>query len=219
MRAIAVVPVVLYHFGVWPFSGGYVGVDVFFVISGYLITSLIHGEMQDGRFSIVNFYERRVRRIFPALFAMLAVTAIASLIALFPNALIAFGKSLLATAVFVSNFQFWSEAGYFDAAASQKPLLHTWSLAVEEQFYLLFPGLLLLLRGADRKRLLASSRRDIARVPRAQHLGRTARAGFDVLSSPCPLLGVAAGKHSRDRRVRGAAFRGVETPCPRRGWC
>jgi peptidoglycan/LPS O-acetylase OafA/YrhL len=155
LRAIAVVPVVLFHFGVWPFSGGYVGVDVFFVISGYLITSLIHGEMQDGRFSILNFYERRVRRIFPALFAMLAVTAIAALVALFPNALIRFGKSLLATAGFVSNFQFWSEAGYFDAAASEKPLLHTWSLAVEEQFYLIFPGLLLLLRGADRKRLLA----------------------------------------------------------------
>jgi peptidoglycan/LPS O-acetylase OafA/YrhL len=155
LRVIAVVPVVLYHFGVRPFSGGYVGVDVFFVISGYLITSLIHGEMQDGRFSIVDFYERRVRRIFPALFAMLAVTAIAALVALFPNALIAFGKSLLATAGFVSNFQFWSEAGYFDAAASEKPLLHTWSLAVEEQFYLLFPGLLLLLRGASRKRLLA----------------------------------------------------------------
>jgi peptidoglycan/LPS O-acetylase OafA/YrhL len=154
LRAIAVAPVVLFHFGVRPFSGGYVGVDVFFVISGYLITSLIHGEMQDGRFSIVNFYERRVRRIFPALFAMLAVTAIAALVALFPNALITFGKSLLATAGFVSNFQFWSEAGYFDAAASEKPLLHTWSLAVEEQFYLLFPGLLLLLRGASRKRLL-----------------------------------------------------------------
>ena len=173
MRAIAVVPVVLYHFGVQPFSGGYVGVDVFFVISGYLITSLIHGEMQDGRFSIVNFYERRIRRIFPALSAMLAVTAIASLIALFPNALIAFGKSLLATAGFVSNFQFWSEAGYFDAAASQKPLLHTWSLAVEEQFYCFFRGCCFCC-AARSKAPADDPRRYIARVLRARHLGHSA---------------------------------------------
>lgn len=142
LRAIAVLPVVFYHYRVWPFSGGYAGVDIFFVISGYLITALIHAEMREGRFSVLKFYERRVRRIFPALFAILAATALAALILLFPRDLVRYAKSLLATAGFISNFQFWSEAGYFDAAAATKPLLHTWSLAVEEQFYLVFPWIL-----------------------------------------------------------------------------
>ncbi|MGB8365689.1 MAG: acyltransferase family protein [Rhizomicrobium sp.] len=155
LRAIAVLPVVFYHYGVWPFSGGYVGVDVFFVISGYLITSLIHTEMEERRFSVIDFYDRRIRRIFPALFAMLAVTTLAALVALFPDALVRFSETLPATAGFASNFEFVHKAGYFDVAASQKPLLHTWSLAVEEQFYLFFPGLLYLLRGANRERLLA----------------------------------------------------------------
>lgn len=142
LRAVAVLPVVFYHYRVWPFSGGYVGVDVFFVISGYLITALIHAEMRAGRFSVLNFYERRVRRILPALFAVMAAASASALIFSFPRELIQYAKSLLATAGFVSNFQFWSEAGYFDAAAATKPLLHTWSLAVEEQFYLIFPWML-----------------------------------------------------------------------------
>ena len=146
LRAIAVLPVVFYHYQVWPFTGGYVGVDVFFVISGYLITTLIHAEMAQGRFSILNFYERRVRRILPALFAVMAVASVAALVLLFPQDLVRYAKSVLATAGFISNFQFWSESGYFDAAAATKPLLHTWSLAVEEQFYLVFPWLLYALR-------------------------------------------------------------------------
>ena len=143
LRALAILPVVLFHYGLGPFRGGFVGVDVFFVISGYLITALIHGEMEDGRFSIVRFYERRVRRIFPALFAMLAVASVAAGIILFPYDLVRYAKSLLATAAFASNFEFWNEAGYFDVAAAGKPLLHLWSIAVEEQFYLLFPLVLL----------------------------------------------------------------------------
>jgi peptidoglycan/LPS O-acetylase OafA/YrhL len=155
LRAIAVLPVVLYHFGVAPFGGGFVGVDIFFVISGFLITTLIHAEMRENRFSLAGFYERRARRILPALFAVMAFTSIAALVLLFPDALVAYAKSLIATAAFVSNFQFWSEASYFDIGASQKPLLHTWSLAVEEQFYFVFPALLWLLRKTRERRLLA----------------------------------------------------------------
>ncbi len=143
LRAIAILPVVLYHFGVPGFSGGYVGVDVFFVISGFLITSLIYGEVTAGDFSLVRFYDRRIRRIFPALFAVLFATFLLAAVTLFPGALADFATSVAATAGFVSNFQFWSESGYFDVAADRKPLLHTWSLAVEEQFYFLFPPLMM----------------------------------------------------------------------------
>ena len=146
LRALAILPVVLFHYGLGPSRGGFVGVDVFFVISGYLIAALIHGEMQDGRFSIAKFYERRIRRIFPALFAMLAVVSFAAVLILFPYDLVRYAKSLLATAGFASNFEFWSEAGYFDVAGAEKPLLHLWSIAVEEQFYLLFPLVLLAFR-------------------------------------------------------------------------
>lgn len=146
LRAVAILPVVLYHYRLGPFGGGFVGVDVFFVISGYLITSLIHTEMVAGRFSIAGFYERRVRRIFPALFAMLLVATVIAFFVLFPEDFNRYAKSLLATAGFASNFEFWREAGYFDVAAQQKPLLHLWSIAVEEQFYLLFPPILLLAR-------------------------------------------------------------------------
>ncbi len=145
LRALAILPVVLFHYRVPHFDGGFVGVDVFFVISGYLITSLIAGEMNEGRFSIVQFYERRIRRIFPALFAMLAVATVAAFLLLFPADLVRYARSLFATAGFASNFEFWQESGYFDVASNQKPLLHLWSIAVEEQFYLLFPAFLLVL--------------------------------------------------------------------------
>lgn len=145
LRALAVVPVVLYHYGVPGFAGGYVGVDVFFVISGFLITSLIESEIGGGRFSLVHFYERRVRRIFPALFALLFVTAALAFTVLFPRAFVDYAKTVAATAGFLSNLAFWWQTGYFDVAAHQKPLLHTWSLAVEEQFYLLFPPLMILI--------------------------------------------------------------------------
>ncbi|HEY1838518.1 MAG TPA: acyltransferase family protein [Rhizomicrobium sp.] len=142
LRAIAVLTVVFYHFGIPPFTGGFVGVDVFFVISGFLITSLIHAEMAQKRFSVAQFYERRIRRIFPALFLVLIAASVLSLVVLFPDDLRHFAQSLEATVVFGSNFLFRNTAGYWDIAARHKPLLHTWSLAVEEQYYVLFPAIL-----------------------------------------------------------------------------
>ncbi|HEX3809434.1 MAG TPA: acyltransferase family protein [Rhizomicrobium sp.] len=146
LRAVAVVPVVLYHYGVTAVSGGFVGVDIFFVISGFLITSLIYTEIAEGRFSIVRFYERRIRRIFPALFAVLIATSAVAAVVLFPEDFRYYSESLFATVFFASNFEFWRESDYFATAAALKPLLHTWSLAVEEQFYLIFPLLLHFIR-------------------------------------------------------------------------
>jgi peptidoglycan/LPS O-acetylase OafA/YrhL len=145
LRAIAVVTVILFHAGFSAFRGGFVGVDVFFVISGFLITSIIISDKDTKTFSIVRFYERRARRILPALFLVLFACLIPAWLWLPPADMISFCKSLLAVSLFGSNFLFWSEAGYFDLAAELKPLLHTWSLAVEEQFYLIFPLLVALI--------------------------------------------------------------------------
>ncbi len=142
LRAIAVGAVVLFHAGVAPIRGGFVGVDVFFVISGYLITTIIAREALEGRFTVAGFYVRRVRRIFPALFYMLWAVGLVATLVLMPADYNEFGESVSATALFTSNLFFWIKSGYFDAAADIKPLLHTWSLAVEEQFYLLFPLLM-----------------------------------------------------------------------------
>ena len=144
LRALAVLPVILFHAGFEWFSGGYVGVDVFFVISGYLITSIIISEMVEKKFSIINFYERRARRILPALFFVMAISLPFAWLWLSPSDLKDFGQSLIAVSTFSSNILFWSESGYFDTAAELKPLLHTWSLAVEEQYYILFPIFLML---------------------------------------------------------------------------
>ena len=144
LRALAVVPVILYHAGLPGTSGGFLGVDVFFVISGYLITTIIISEIdQKGSFSLANFYERRARRILPALVAMSLMTLIIAPFVLTPDQLKDVGQSVFATAVFASNYFFYWEIDYFNPFASQAPLLHTWSLAVEEQFYLFFPLLLL----------------------------------------------------------------------------
>ncbi|WP_322890110.1 MULTISPECIES: acyltransferase family protein [unclassified Yoonia] len=143
LRAIAVLPVILFHAGFSAFSGGFVGVDVFFVISGYLITRILIDEMAQGHFSILRFYERRARRILPALFVVMLACLPFAYMWMLPSQLQAFGQSLIAVVFFGSNVLFWLEGGYFAAAAELKPLLHTWSLAVEEQFYLLFPVFLL----------------------------------------------------------------------------
>jgi len=158
LRAFAVVPVVLYHAGIPHFSGGYVGVDVFFVISGYLITSLIITEVDAGRFSLLHFYERRMRRIFPALFFVMACCAAFGWFVLAPNDFTQLGTSIFATSIFLSNVLFWRQSGYFDTSAAEKPLLHTWSLAVEEQFYVFFPlYLLLIAKWFPRHRLLVTA--------------------------------------------------------------
>ncbi len=143
LRALAVLAVVFYHFGQPAFGGGYVGVDVFFVISGYLISGLIVAEITEtGGFDFGRFYSRRVRRLFPAMLVTLACSLLCALILFSPAQIQRFGNSLAATALSVSNIYFWSEAGYFNVSSGLKPLLHTWSLAVEEQFYLLWPALI-----------------------------------------------------------------------------
>jgi len=155
LRAIAVGSVVLYHLDESLVSGGFVGVDIFFVISGYLITKLIIGELEStDRFSFKNFYVRRVRRLFPALFVTALACLITSCFLFSPAHLIELGKSLIASIFSVSNIFFWSVAGYFDSDSTLKPLLHTWSLSVEEQFYLLWPATLVGLYSLKRPRLI-----------------------------------------------------------------
>ena len=145
LRTIAVIPVILYHAGLSIFQGGFVGVDVFFVISGYLITTILIGDLERNEFSILRFYERRARRILPALFTVVLCSIPPAWLALDPARFTDFSESILATILFASNFLFWMEAGYFDEDVENKPLLHTWSLAVEEQYYIFFPVMLFLL--------------------------------------------------------------------------
>lgn len=154
LRAIAVLSVIFFHMSIPGFSGGFVGVDVFFVISGYLITANILKDIQSEQFSLTRFYERRIRRIFPALFPVLAFTIVVATFLFDPISLESFGKSIMATTLFVSNILFWRESGYFDARSITKPLLHTWSLAVEEQFYIFFPLLLILINRFRKKQYL-----------------------------------------------------------------
>ena len=143
LRAVAVLSVVLYHYGQKAFGGGFVGVDVFFVISGYLISKLILGEISStGGFSFKRFYIRRIRRLFPALAATLLFSLIFAVALFSPQQFQSYGRSLAAAVFSVSNIQFWLESGYFDADSHLKPLLHTWSLSVEEQIYLFWPALL-----------------------------------------------------------------------------
>lgn len=155
LRAVAVLPVLLFHAGVPAFSGGFVGVDIFFVISGYLITSILLAEMALQKFSLAGFYERRARRIVPALAFVILCCLPAAWMWLIPEDFSRFGESLVGVALFSSNLYFWKTTDYFGPAAEEQPLLHTWSLAVEEQYYLLFPLFLLLVRHLGRGKMLA----------------------------------------------------------------
>jgi peptidoglycan/LPS O-acetylase OafA/YrhL len=142
LRAFAVLSVVLYHAFPKVVSGGFVGVDVFFVISGFLISKILFAELTEHRFSFTTFYGRRIRRIFPALAVCLAAVLAFGFVCLMPSELAQLGKHVFFGAAFLSNMVLWSESGYFDNAASLKPLLHLWSLGIEEQFYILWPALL-----------------------------------------------------------------------------
>lgn len=144
LRFFAVIPVLLHHAGLSMLPGGWLGVDVFFVISGYLITRMLADESAaTGRIDIINFYERRARRILPALFLVLLASTVLALLWLPPRSLVKFGESLGTTGVFLSNFYFMTQTGYFSDPLLIRPLLHTWSLAVEEQFYIFYPILLI----------------------------------------------------------------------------
>ena len=185
LRALAVLPVILFHADIPGFSGGYIGVDVFFVISGYLITTILLGDFERGDFSLGRFYERRARRILPALFTVLAATTLAAVVVLSPRQLVSFSESLGAVLIFASNIFFYRESGYFSDAAALKPLLHTWSLAVEEQFYLFFPIVLAVIHkyraGALRIVILALFAASFAFA--FWQVGRDADAAFFLLPS------------------------------------
>ena len=156
LRAVAVIPVILFHAGLAGCSGGFVGVDVFFVISGYLITSIILQDVDAGRFSLARFYERRARRILPALFVVMGSCLPLAWRWLSPYHLRDFLESVGAVTLFGSNILFWRESGYFATAAELKPLLHTWSLAVEEQYYFIYPLFLLSVLRLGRRAALVS---------------------------------------------------------------
>jgi peptidoglycan/LPS O-acetylase OafA/YrhL len=145
LRAVAVLSVLLFHARLGPFTGGFIGVDIFFVISGFLITQLITEQCEQNRFSFLYFYERRIRRLFPALFVMICATLVVAAFLFLPPDFRAFGRNVIGVMLFASNIFFFKQTDYFDGPAEVKPLLHTWSLGVEEQFYILFPLLLVFL--------------------------------------------------------------------------
>ncbi len=153
LRAIAVLAVVAFHVSPTTVTGGFVGVDVFFVISGFLISSILIKGLDAGTFSYTDFYIRRIRRIFPALIIVFLFVLLAGWLLLLPGEYTQLGKHVAAGSLFVSNFALWTEAGYFDTESAQKPLLHLWSLGVEEQFYIVWPLLLALLWRIGRCRL------------------------------------------------------------------
>jgi len=145
LRAIAVLIVVLFHLETPGFGGGYIGVDIFFVISGYLITPIIINQFTKSNYNIIEFYIRRIRRIFPALIIINFSTIFIAGYIYLPREYIELSKSLISSGLFFSNVFFWRQSGYFDNNAFMKPLLHTWSLSIEEQFYLFFPIFLLII--------------------------------------------------------------------------
>jgi peptidoglycan/LPS O-acetylase OafA/YrhL len=159
LRAIAVLSVIFFHLSKSVLAGGFLGVDMFFVLSGFLITSIIWREVQLKEFSILRFYDRRMRRILPALLAVLFLTTIASTILLLPADLIGYSRSLVATLTFVANIYFWRDTDYFSRDSQDKPLLHMWSLEVEEQFYIFFPLLLVFLARFSAPRRTLCNRR------------------------------------------------------------
>ncbi|CAH9018114.1 acyltransferase family protein [Candidatus Nitrosacidococcus sp. I8] len=144
LRALAVLAVIAYHYEYAKslLTGGFIGVDIFFVISGYLITGILLKEFKTHSFSIIKFYQRRIRRIFPALIVILLFSLIIGWVFYLENEYQKLGQHIATSAGFIQNFMLWSESGYFDLSSIQKPLLHLWSLSVEEQFYIFWPLIL-----------------------------------------------------------------------------
>ena len=200
LRAIAVLLVVAYHIGLPGITGGFVGVDIFFVISGYLISGILLREQAVGTFSIVRFYERRVRRILPALIGVLVFTFIAGYFALLPGEMKELGQSILAATFSAANIFFWKSSSYFQAPALSKPLLHTWSLAVEEQFYLVFPSCFCCPPSppAPQPQTRPSSLLTLASFA-ASAIGVYGHAGSTFYLPAYPRLGVAPRRHPRPR--------------------
>ena len=181
LRAVAVLPVILFHAGVPAFAGGYLGVDVFFVISGFLITGILARDLAEGRFSLARFYERRARRILPALAFILLACVPVALAWLSPNELKSFAQATAATALSVSNFLFWQQLDYFGPDAERLPLLHTWSLGIEEQFYILFPPLLAFLWLRPRRTLTLALLLALSLAAAAWATRHAPSAGFFLL--------------------------------------
>jgi len=193
LRAIAVLPVIFFHAGIGFLSGGYVGVDIFFVISGFLITTIILSEIEDGSFSLANFYERRARRILPALFFVMLVSLPFAWMWLLPSDMKDFSKSLIAVPTFSSNILFWSESGYWGVTNELKPMLHTWSLAVEEQYYIFFP-IFLMIMWKIRKRWILSSVLILALISlTASHWGAYNKPTANFFMLPTRLWELAIG--------------------------
>ncbi|WP_397599612.1 acyltransferase family protein [Silvanigrella sp.] len=151
LRGISILTVVAFHASSFWFKGGFIGVDIFFVISGFLISTIIFSSLQQNNFSFIEFYSRRIKRIFPALLLVLIAVYAFGWFALFAHEYKQLGKHIFAGASFVSNFILWNESGYFDDVAWSKPLLHLWSLGIEEQFYIMWP---LLVWAAWKKNLI-----------------------------------------------------------------
>ena len=217
LRAIAVLPVIMFHAGSPWFSGGYVGVDVFFVISGYLITSIILNEKASGKFTISGFYERRARRILPALFLVMLVCLLPSWLWMMPKQLKEFAHSLVAVSLFGSNILFWRTSGYFDTATEEKPLLHTWSLGVEEQYYVLFPLMVILMWRLGRRNLawilvifalasLGLTEFAVRRDPMANFYLAPTRAWELLIGSSLAFATFAVPLHVRAGRAMSQAF-------------
>ncbi|MFG1402266.1 acyltransferase family protein [Xanthobacter sediminis] len=212
LRAVAVGSVVLFHGGFSLFSGGFVGVDVFFVISGFLITSILAEDLEKGRFSLVEFYDRRIRRILPALFLVLAATTLLGTFILLPNQMEDLARSLIPATLFYANVHFMGLESYFAPAVEEMPLLHLWSLAVEEQFYIVFPLVLFVFMRLGGKRLavggllllalgsLVFSQMELSEAPRRAFFLLSSRAwellaGALLALAPLPRVGprIAAG--------------------------
>jgi len=196
IRALAILSVILYHAGVPGIRGGFTGVDIFFVISGYLIGGHIYAELMAGNFSFLQFYRRRAKRILPAFYTVLAFVILASLFLLSPFEASKFGDSGIAATLSISNIYFYHSAGnYFAINSELHPLLMTWSLGVEEQFYLVIP-LLMSVAAKMRRGILLPV---ILAV--AAGLGRPAQAGHGLGRDP-PLVGAPAGHRAVPRRRR-----------------